>query len=84
MINEKHNVIAGLDPRPAKKYPRPIKNTELANVKIRTPTVQIPHEICIAILLPILSAIKGIMKNPIKDPIKTIDCKTVEVLSHNK
>lgn len=49
-----------------------------------TPIVQIIHDICIAILLPRLSAINGIIKNPINEPTKTIDCRTVDVLSHNK
>lgn len=72
-MNEKQSVIAGLDPKPAKKYPAPIKKIELANTNITTPTVQIIQEICIAIFLPILSAINGIIKNPINEPTKTID-----------
>ncbi len=57
--------------------------TEFAIVIKKTPKVQISQEIIIAILLPKLSAIKGMMKKPISDPIKTIDCKMVEVESHN-
>jgi hypothetical protein len=83
-INEKHKVIAGLDPNPAKKYPIPIKTTEFPITNNNTPNVHMAHDICIAILLPKLSAIKGIIKNPIKDPIKTIDCKIVEVVSQSK
>ena len=81
-MNEKHNVIAGFEPKPAKKYPVAIKVIELATTSNSTPNVQMAHEICIAIFLPKLSAIKGIMKKPINDPIKTIDCKTVDVESH--
>lgn len=83
-MKEKHSVIAGFDPKPAKKYPIPIMATELAITKRKTPNVQITHEICMAIFLPKLSAIKGMIKNPIKDPIKTIDCKIVDVLSQSK
>ena len=61
-----------------------IKMIEFAITRRKTPKVQIAHEICIAIFLPKLSAIKGIIKKPINDPIKTIDCKIVDVLSHNK
>jgi len=57
---------------------------EFAITSRKTPIVQITQEICIAIFLPKLSAINGMMKNPINDPINTIDCKTVEVVSHNK
>ena len=57
---------------------------ELAITRRKTPKVQIAHENCIAIFLPKLSAIKGMIKNPINDPINTIDCKIVEVLSHSK
>jgi len=57
---------------------------ELAITRRKTPKVQITHEICIAIFLPKLSAIKGMIKKPINDPMNTIDCKIVDVLSHNK
>jgi len=83
-MNEKQSVIAGFDPKPAKKYPIAIKTIELAMTRRNTPKVQITHEICIAIFLPKLSAIKGMMKKPINDPIKTIDCKIVDVLSQSK
>jgi hypothetical protein len=82
-MNEKHSVIAGFDPKPARKYPIPIITIELAITKRKTPTVQISQDICIAIFLPKLSAMKGIMKKPIKEPMNTIDCKTVDVESHN-
>ena len=72
-MKEKQSVMAGLEPNPARKYPAPTKKTELARVSTRTPTVHIPHAICMAILLPKLSAIKGMIKNPIKEPTKTID-----------
>jgi hypothetical protein len=82
-MNEKHKVIAGFEPNPAKKYPAPIKKTLLANTKITTPTVHNAHEICIANFLPKLSAMNGIIKKPNKLPIKTIDCNIVEVLSQS-
>lgn len=77
-------MIAGLEPRPANRYPMAIRVIELAMNKRKTPKVQIHHEICIAILRPRLSAMKGMIKNPTNDPIKTIDCKMVDVLSHSK
>jgi hypothetical protein len=76
--------MAGFEPRPARKYPTAIKMTEFAMTRMRTPNVQIIHETCMAIFLPKLSAMKGIMKKPINEPMKTIDCKTVEVESHSK
>lgn len=83
-MNEKHSVIAGFDPRPAKKYPIAIIATEFAIVSKKTPKVQMTQEIIMAILRPRLSAIKGMIKKPIRDPINTIDCKTVEVESQSK
>ena len=58
--------------------------TEFAIVIKKTPKLQMSQEIIMAILLPKLSAINGMIKKPISDPIKTIDCKIVEVESHNK
>lgn len=83
-MNEKQRVIAGFDPKPASKYPIAIMGTERAITKRKTPKVQMAHEICIAIFLPKLSAINGIIKNPTNDPTKTIDCKIVDVLSQSK
>lgn len=37
-----------------------------------------------AIFLPELSAIKGIKKKPNNDPIKTIDCKMVDIELQSK
>lgn len=82
-MNEKHSVMAGLDPRPAKRYPMAIMVVELAITSKNTPKVQITHDICMAIFLPKLSAIKGIMKNPTNDPMNTIDCNTVDVVSQS-
>ncbi len=59
-----------------------IRVIEFAITSRNTPNVHIAHEICIAIFLPKLSAIKGMIKNPTKDPMKTIDCKIVDVVSH--
>ncbi len=84
MIKEKQSVMAGLEPNPARKYPAPIKKTELARVSTSTPTVHMAQAICMAILLPKLSAIKGMIKNPINEPTKTIDCSIVDVLSHRR
>lgn len=83
-MNEKQRVIAGFDPKPASKYPMAIIGTEPAITRRNTPKVQMTHDICIAIFLPKLSAIKGIIKKPTNDPIKTIDCKIVDVLSQSK
>lgn len=83
-MNEKHRVMAGFEPRPAKKYPIAIITTELAIVSRKTPRVQIIQEIIMAILRPRLSAMKGMIKNPIREPMKTIDCKTVEVEPQSK
>ena len=83
-MNEKQRVMAGFEPKPARKYPIAIKMTELAITSIRTPNVHIIHETCMAIFLPRLSAMKGIIKKPISEPMKTMDCKTVEVESHSK
>lgn len=83
-MNEKHSVIAGFEPKPAKRYPIAIIGTEVAMTNKNTPTVQIAHDICIAILLPRLSAIKGIMKNPTSDPTNTIDCSIVDVLLQSR
>lgn len=84
-MNEKQSVIAGLDPKPAKRYPIAINVVEFAITSKKTPTVQMIHDICMAIFLPKLSAMKGMMKKPAKDPMKTIDCNTVDVdvVSHN-
>lgn len=43
------------------------------------PTVHIPQENLIAILLPQLSAKYGIVKKPSKLPMKIIDVKTVVI-----
>ena len=83
-MNEKHKVIAGFEPKPAKKYPIAIKVTELAIVSKKTPNVQMSQEMIMAIFLPKLSAMNGMIKKPINEPMNTIDCKTVEVESQSK
>lgn len=84
MIKEKHKVMAGFEPRPARKYPIPISLIEFAITSKNTPNVQIPQETCIAIFRPRLSAMKGMIRNPTREPIKTIDCRIVDVLSQSK
>lgn len=75
-------MIAGFEPKPARRYPIAIIAIEFAMTKRKTPNVQIAHEICIAIFLPRLSAMKGMMKNPTNEPMNTIDCRMVDVVSH--
>jgi hypothetical protein len=77
LIKEKHNVIAGLVPNPAKKYPIPMVFAESAKARTKTPAVPIAQEILMPIFLPQLSAMYGIKKKPASEPKKTIDCKIV-------
>ena len=48
--------MAGLAPKPARKYPIPTMLGEFEMQIIKTPTVQISQDILIAIFLPQLSA----------------------------
>lgn len=69
--------MAGLAPKPAKKYPIPTILGDVANAAKATPTVHIIQEALIAILLPQLSAKYGTAKNPIKLPTKIMEVRTV-------
>lgn len=71
--------MAGLAPKPAKKYPMPIILCDVAKAANATPTVQMNQDALMAILLPQLSAKYGTVKNPNKLPIKIIDVKTVVI-----
>lgn len=71
--------MAGLAPKPAKKYPIPTILGEEANAANATPIVHIIHEDLIAIRLPQLSAKYGITKNPIKLPTKIMEVRTVVI-----
>ncbi len=55
-MNEKHKVIAGFVPKPAKKYPSPTILGESETATIRTPIVPTAHERRMEIFLPQLSA----------------------------
>jgi len=75
--------MAGLAPNPARKYPIPTILVESANAQNTTPTVQITHEVLMAILLPQLSAKYGMAKKPNKLPTKIMEVSTVEMPSNS-
>jgi hypothetical protein len=78
-MKEKHRVMAGLVPKPTRKSPIPIISGESARQVKRTDRVPTPQAIRIANLLPKLSAMNGITKNPKMAPTNIISCSIATV-----
>lgn len=75
-MNENAKVMAGLVPKPMKNNPNPMTLGESAIIVITTEAIPMTQANLKAGFLPELSAILGIIKNPINAPKKSIDCST--------
>lgn len=75
-MNEKAKVMAGFVPKPMKNNPKPMTLGESAIIVMTTEAIPMTHASLNAGFLPELSAILGIIKNPINAPKKSIDCST--------